>query len=386
MPARSFGPFTSDGIPVPAGAKVQLRVTQTSGVTQNLAKLRFGVAQLEPKGSGGLLLPAIGAGGIVGGPQFVTGSWIAIAQDAGSSTQNLSVIVGDPPETVTPEDNVTLLTGVAWSPDGAWLGLASNANGFCLMEVATGDLVANPFSTGSNVESVAFSPDGSMLACGISSALFLVDMADQTHDDTWPSVPAFNMSWSPGGERLATIRSSGSGSTTPQLYVIDVGTKTEESGWPALNSGARAYSSLAWSPDGEYLAVGGWNTPFWNLIRTSDRTPITVPALAGRGRAFAWSPDGQKLAIGCEQSPFLAIMDMSDPEDPVLEANPTIAAFVLSLSWHWQGEYLAVGFGSGDRLTVLDTSDWTVLGGWPSFSNNVTAVAFAYDPVNVTSG
>ena len=64
MPARSFGPFTSDGIPVPAGARVQLRVIQTSGIPRDLAKLRFGVAQLEPKGSGGLLLPATGGGGI----------------------------------------------------------------------------------------------------------------------------------------------------------------------------------------------------------------------------------------------------------------------------------------------------------------------------------
>ena len=79
MPARSFGPYSSDGIPVRAGAKVQLRVKQTSGDPQQLAKLRFGIAQLEPQGSGGLTLPATGPGG--GGEPIIEGPYDVFASE-----------------------------------------------------------------------------------------------------------------------------------------------------------------------------------------------------------------------------------------------------------------------------------------------------------------
>ena len=61
--SRVFGPYSSDGIPVSAGQKLSVRVVQASGVTRTLDNLQFGVSQLEPEGSGGVLLPVLGDGG-----------------------------------------------------------------------------------------------------------------------------------------------------------------------------------------------------------------------------------------------------------------------------------------------------------------------------------
>ena len=61
--SRVFGPHSSDGIPVSAGQKLSVRVVQASGVTRTLDNLQFGVSQLEPEGSGGVLLPVLGDGG-----------------------------------------------------------------------------------------------------------------------------------------------------------------------------------------------------------------------------------------------------------------------------------------------------------------------------------
>ena len=60
---RSFGPASSDGIPITAGQKLSLRVRQASGATRTLRNVQFGVSQLEPEGSGGVLLPVLGDGG-----------------------------------------------------------------------------------------------------------------------------------------------------------------------------------------------------------------------------------------------------------------------------------------------------------------------------------
>lgn len=49
---RSFGPAVSDGIPIKAGQRLQLRVTHSDGGSRTLERVRFGIHQLEPQGAG----------------------------------------------------------------------------------------------------------------------------------------------------------------------------------------------------------------------------------------------------------------------------------------------------------------------------------------------
>jgi hypothetical protein len=48
----SFGPAVSDGIPIRAGQKLALRVSHGDGGSRTLDRVRFGIHQLEPQGTG----------------------------------------------------------------------------------------------------------------------------------------------------------------------------------------------------------------------------------------------------------------------------------------------------------------------------------------------
>ena len=61
---RNFGPVSSDGVPIRAGQRVSVRVKQTSGDTQMVHRFKFGIAQLEPEGTGPGSLPEFGGGDV----------------------------------------------------------------------------------------------------------------------------------------------------------------------------------------------------------------------------------------------------------------------------------------------------------------------------------
>ncbi len=66
----------------------------------------------------------------------------------------------------------------------------------------------------------------------------------------------------------------------------------------------------AFSPDGAYLAVAHYNSPYLTVIDTSDWSVISgTPTLAGAGYSCAFSPDGAYLAVGHYNSPYLTVID-----------------------------------------------------------------------------
>ena len=398
MPARSFGPFTSDGIPVPAGARVQLRVIQTSGIPRDLAKLRFGIAQLEPKGSGGLLLPGIEPGGGGGGPGFVHGSWIAAAVD--QQGQGTLALVNDPAEvlSITTENAESDETkrAVAWSPDGKWLAFGggySTLPGHVLCDVETGILYEHPFvGLGNSVEDVAFHPDGTYLACGFAWAgsgsqdVGIINMTDQSWDETWPTGSGsyqFGVAWSPSGDLLACVGDNG-------LLMITTGTKLVSAGWPDISAGT--VRAVVWSPDGEYVVCGSNTGRGLHAIAVDGQTEDTdwPEMTAGNIRSLAFSPDGSKLAIGGHSSLDFgggaAPLHILDVATLTFDATLSLPGTVEGLSWWHEGTRLAAAHQNGDGLTVYDPSDWSTESGWPTLVDDGLGVAFAYDPGNITTG
>lgn len=293
---------------------------------------------------------------------------------------------------------------VTWSSNGRYLAVGgrtitpSGDNDVAVYEWSGSSLIdldpgtdTNKVVHGDWVESVAWSPDGRYLAVGgrdedfavlsdINVVVYewngvsLIDV-DQTSDTNKVKrgERAYSVAWSPDGKYLAVGGNDDVGST-PNIVVyewdggslIDVDeagdTNKVRQGWNAF--------SLAWSPDGRYLVVGGDNQSFSGISSTNvvvyewdglslldvDKTSHTNKKSQGSGAyGLAWSQDGRYLAVvgGSEDFPGLlgvngvvyewdglSLIDI-DPASHTNKQDHGTGAF--SVAWSPFGGHCAVG-------------------------------------------
>jgi WD40 repeat protein len=146
------------------------------------------------------------------------------------------------------------------------------------------------------VNSVAFSPDGRVVAVGMqNTAMFLWDAISGlalptrfAHSDSITSV-AFN----PGGTILAT----GDGSGAARLWDVNSGRLLKTFISPASPAGD---TIVAFSPDGKLLAVGSTNLVLWNV--STGKPSGASPGITGIEdiTALAFSPAEGLVAFSAE--------------------------------------------------------------------------------------
>ncbi len=156
------------------------------------------------------------------------------------------------------------------------------------------------------------------------------------------------------------------GTATTSLALSPTGTSiatTDSSGRVTLWSRERAWnfervlssdfgSSVKFSPDGHFLAVGdkGASLSLWNLWHDPPvRTVRTVQTALPGPKFLAYSPDGRTLAEASKSSNEIVICDLTDSRAPGLLRGP---ANFASLAFSTNGQYLAAG-ELGDRAAVL---------------------------------
>jgi len=238
----------------------------------------------------GVCLGAVLALVVVGQAGHSSGHKPASAHKAASVTTGLMAALTDP-------YGVSVFT-VAFSPDGRMLAASDEQGSTYLWNVATRHQIAElddpTYWIGSNY-SVAFSPDGRTLASGrYQGSSYLWNVATRhliaTLND--PKGSGVNsVAFSPHGRMLAA--GDGNGST----YLWDVATRHLIT--DLTDPGRAGVVSVAFSPNGQTLAAGNGKGSIylWDVATRHLITGLTDPGRAGVN-SVAFSPNGRTLATG----------------------------------------------------------------------------------------
>jgi eukaryotic-like serine/threonine-protein kinase len=261
-----------------------------------------------------------------------TAALMVVAAGAGGFVWWRSAAGANPPPSQAPEalgrwrhtewDPQGPVLAVVPAPGGKFLASAHDNGTVCLWDLTQlnqRSVTALPHRDlkghEQRVWSVAFSPDGKLLASGAgdwhhptdTGELRLWDVATRRElpvpkPEPGPTALVFSVAFSPAGRTLATASwdgnvrlwrvSDGNGETTLELAAL-------------LRAHQGPARSVAFSPDGTLLASGGFDgvAVLWDLagkqrLRTlvgavTERTPVG----ARRLNAVAFAPDGRTLAV-----------------------------------------------------------------------------------------
>ncbi len=227
------------------------------------------------------------------------------------------------------------ITDLAWSPDGQCVACANGQNHVQLLEAALQKSVKNQYNIpGTRITALSWSPDSQKIACACSDGLVRVldsntgmsSIPYPAHDRAVESV-----AWSPNGKYIASAANG----------IVHI--------WHAKSRNtARIYrehqatiTSLSWSPDSWFLVSCGvdGHVRVWHAFSGRTVFDCTLDAV----RCVAWSPDGRFVSAGS----WNAVHTWYLAHGRLLNVYREQAQLITMLSWSPDGQLVASSASDG---------------------------------------
>jgi WD40 repeat protein len=119
-------------------------------------------------------------------------------------------------------------------------------------------------------------------------------------------------------------------------------------------------NGVAFSPDGNFMAVAHNGSPFVTIYSISGNTFTKLPDPAilptGIGEDIAFSPDGNFMAVAHDVSPYVTIYSISGTTfTKIADPSTALTADADGVAFSPDSAFMAVA-GAGDRVVIYDTS------------------------------
>jgi WD40 repeat protein len=274
---------------------------------------------------------------------------------------------------------------VAWSPDGRLLATGGTVLGtrqpdVILWDAATGGMIHRLSGHTGDVDSIAFSPDGSRLVTTAAEDPRTIIWNTRTGRPrlTVPIAEGYpgGASFSPDG-RLVAIGDTGD---VAGIRIVDART-----GDPVrtIGEGEVDYFSPSFSPDGTRIgARSAGDVRVYDIA--SGRQVLNIPGAAGDKGGVIYSPDGSRIATSCcEGSP--TIWDARTGRKLLTLEGPTGAQAFSGVAWSADGGLVATG-GTDGMARVWDARSGRQLISLVGHAGAVAMVAFNPDGTRLLTG
>jgi WD40 repeat protein len=272
------------------------------------------------------------------------------------------------------EHGRAVIESVAFSPDGRMLASA-DLQRVILWDASSGTKVRALENHHGRIKKVAWHPDGATLITNGEGIVFwdVATGVERGAIEPGEGISVRRFALSPDGK---TVASTGDYSRDVRLW--DIASRKQRM---LLSGHEGAVDALAFSPDGLLLASGGSDATIviWDVASGRKRTVLTRHNDPVESVAF--SPDGKSLVSGSRSS-MIILWDLSNDEPREFLFGHTNGVFNIVFNRDAQ-EFVSTGFEGGFIVWNLGTPKHRAL--LTGHSEGVTAVAVSPDGGTIAS-